>query len=86
MLCRRYSAPGPRLMRQRVIGPAGGVAVQREDPHLLPVERPYLLVAEGYNGARPRLYRDGKLVWSSSTALATTFWPGARLANADRHE
>jgi hypothetical protein len=47
---------------------------------------PYLLVAEGYNGARPRLYRDGKLVWSSSTALATTFWPGARLANADRHE
>lgn len=47
---------------------------------------PYLLAAEGYSGARPRLYRNGKLAWSSSTAQATTFWPSARPANADRHE
>ncbi len=35
----------------------------------------YLLAAEGWTGAHPRLYRKGELVWSSDTAQAVTFWP-----------
>jgi hypothetical protein len=35
----------------------------------------YLLVAEGVIGTHPRLYHDGKRVWSSDTARAVTFWP-----------
>ncbi len=36
---------------------------------------PYLLAAEADSGARPRLYRGGKLVWSSDSARTVTFWP-----------
>jgi hypothetical protein len=36
---------------------------------------PYLLAAEDFVGSHPRLYRDGRLVWSSDAARAVTFWP-----------
>jgi hypothetical protein len=39
---------------------------------------PYLLAAQDHAGTHPRLYRGGKLVWSSDTARAVTFWPRRR--------
>jgi hypothetical protein len=37
-----------------------------------------LLAAEDHAGSHPRLHRAGKLVWSSDTANAVTFWPMKR--------
>lgn len=36
---------------------------------------PFLLVSLADSGGHPRLYRGRKLVWSSETARAVTFWP-----------
>jgi len=36
---------------------------------------PYLLAAQSEIGAHPRLFRNGKLVWSSDIVRAVTFWP-----------
>lgn len=36
---------------------------------------PFLLVSLADSGGHPRLYRDRKLVWSSESARAVTFWP-----------
>jgi hypothetical protein len=38
----------------------------------------YLLAARDRAGMHPRLYRGGKLVWSSDSARAVTFWPAPR--------
>jgi hypothetical protein len=38
----------------------------------------YLLAAQDHVGTHPRLYRGGKLVWSSDTDRAVTFWPRRR--------
>ena len=36
---------------------------------------PFLLVSLADSGAHPRMYRGKKLVWSSESARAVTFWP-----------
>jgi len=38
----------------------------------------YLLATLGSLGSHPRLYRRGKLAWSSDAAQAVTFWPQPR--------
>jgi hypothetical protein len=38
----------------------------------------YLLAAQDTIGAHPRVYRGGRLLWSSDAARATTFWPRRR--------
>ncbi|HEV3077627.1 MAG TPA: hypothetical protein VHB47_24620 [Thermoanaerobaculia bacterium] len=38
----------------------------------------YLLAAQDHVGTHPRLFRDGKPVWTSDTARAVTFLPRMR--------
>jgi len=38
----------------------------------------YLLAAQDHVGTHPRLFRDGKPVWTSDTARAVSFWPRLR--------
>jgi hypothetical protein len=55
--------------------PLPGHAYRENDLVSLQARGPLLLVSLADSGGHPRLYRGRKLVWSSESARAVTFWP-----------
>ncbi len=52
-----------------------GHTYRENDLVSLQARGPFLLVSLADSGGHPRLYRGRKLVWSSESARAVTFWP-----------
>ncbi|HZH74694.1 MAG TPA: hypothetical protein VEY88_01595 [Archangium sp.] len=63
-----------RVEKGRVV-PLPGHPYRENDLVSLQSRGPFLLVSLADSGGHPRLYRDKKLVWSSESARAVTFWP-----------
>jgi hypothetical protein len=55
--------------------PLPGHSYRENDLVSLQARGPFLLVSLADSGGHPRLYRGRKLVWSSESARAVTFWP-----------
>ena len=55
--------------------PLPSLPLQANDLVGLQGRGPFLLVSLADSGGHPRLYRGRKLVWSSESARAVTFWP-----------
>jgi hypothetical protein len=63
-----------RVEKGRVV-PLPGHSYRENDLVSIQSLGPFLLVSLADSGGHPRLYRDKKLVWSSESARAVTFWP-----------
>jgi hypothetical protein len=63
-----------RVEKGRAV-PLPGHPYRENDLVSLQSRGPFLLVSLADSGGHPRMYRGRKLVWSSESARAVTFWP-----------
>ncbi|WP_233262211.1 hypothetical protein [Vitiosangium sp. GDMCC 1.1324] len=64
-----------RRVEKRKAIPLPGFTYRANDLISIQSRGPFLLMSLADSGGHPRMYRGRKLVWSSETARAVTFWP-----------